>query len=109
MPIPAQSIQEFLGRHMAACRTLAGLSQQQMATRLHVRQPYVAQLEKGLWVNVDPHKLLEYVKLGLDVSAVFQEWLEQHAEAWAALVAQAWQHDTTRAEDGYVLDPPQGF
>ena len=54
MPIPAQSIQELLGRHMAACRTLAGLSQQQMATRLRVRQPYVAQLEKGLWVQWIP-------------------------------------------------------
>ena len=107
MPIPAQSIQELLGRHMAACRTLAGLSQQQMATRLRVRQPYVAQLEKGLWVHVDPHKLLEYVKLGLDVSAVLQEWLEHYAEAWAALMAHAWQPDTTRAaEDVYVSQHP---
>ena len=97
MPIPAQSIQELLGRHMSACRTLAGLSQQQMATRLKVQQPYVGQLERGAWRNIDPHKLLEYVKIGLDVSAVFQEWLEHHAEAWAALRVNAWQPDTPRA------------
>ena len=33
----------------------------------------------------------------IDVSAVFQAWLESHAEAWAAMTGQAWQPDTPRA------------
>ena len=68
------TLQEWLGRHMAASRTLAGLSQQEMANRLGVRQPYVTQLERGHWVNIDPYQLLEYVRLGLDVSEAFREW-----------------------------------
>jgi transcriptional regulator with XRE-family HTH domain len=69
-----ETLQEWFGRSMASCRILAGVSPQEMAQRLNVQQPYVTKLERGQWVNIDPHKLLEYAKLGLDVTTVLREW-----------------------------------
>ena len=84
MPIPAQSFQELLGRHMSACRTLAGLSQQQMATRLKVQQPYVGQLERGAWRNIDPQSSSNTSRSG-SMSRQCSRNGGRHAEAWAAL------------------------